>query len=95
MGLYVLMCFDKPGALDLRMATREAHFAYVRGHSTKMRLGGPFLSEAGEMVGSLIFIEAEDMAQARAFSDEDPYTKAGVFERVEIRPWKATFGELP
>ena len=95
MGLYVLMCFDKPGALDLRMATREAHFAYVRGHATKMRLGGPFLSETGEMVGSLIFIEADDMAQAKAFSDQDPYTQAGVFDRVEIRPWKATFGELP
>jgi len=95
MSLYVLMCFDKPGALDLRLATREAHFAYVRGHSTKMRLGGPFLNEAGDMVGSLIFIEAESLAQAQAFNDEDPYTKAGVFERVEIRPWKATFGELP
>ncbi|MCC7266277.1 MAG: YciI family protein [Caulobacteraceae bacterium] len=95
MSLYVLMCFDKPGALDLRLATREAHFAYVRGHSIKMRLGGPFLNEAGEMVGSLIFIEADSQAQAQAFSDDDPYTKAGVFERVEIRPWKATFGELP
>lgn len=95
MSLYVLMCFDKPGALDLRLATREAHFAYVRGHATKMRLGGPFLNAAGEMTGSLIFIEAESQAAAEAFSAEDPYTKAGVFERVEIRPWKATFGELP
>jgi uncharacterized protein YciI len=95
MSLYVLMCFDKPGALDLRMATREAHFAYVRGNPIKMRLGGPFLNAAGEMVGSLIFIEAESQAAAEAFSAEDPYAKAGVFERVEIRPWKATFGELP
>lgn len=95
MSLYVLMCFDKPGALDLRMATREAHFAYVRGNPIKLRLGGPFLNDAGEMAGSLMFIEADSLAAAEAFSAEDPYTKAGVFERVEIKAWKATFGELP
>ena len=96
MALFVLVCIDKPNALDLRMATREAHFAYAHGMPPGfIRLGGPFLDEQGDMAGSLIIIEAEDMAAAEAFSLADPYRKAGLFERVEIRPWKATFGELP
>jgi uncharacterized protein len=96
MAFFVLTCIDKPNALALRMATREAHFAYAGGMPAGfIRLGGPFLDEKGDMAGSLIIIEAADMAAAEAFSLADPYRKAGLFERVEIRPWKATFGELP
>jgi uncharacterized protein YciI len=94
MPLFVAVCIDKPNSLELRMATREAHFAYVRGKQGMMKLGGPFLDENGQMAGSLIVFEAEDLEAAKAFSAEDPYTKAGLFERVEVRPWKATFGSL-
>jgi hypothetical protein len=95
MALFVLTCIDKPNALDLRMATRDAHFAYARSQPAgAIRLGGPFLDEQGDMAGSLIIIEVADLAAAQAFNRDDPYTKAGLFERVEIRPWRATFGQL-
>ena len=95
MALFVLVCIDKPNALDVRMATREAHFAYANTFpSGFIRLGGPFLDEKGDMAGSLILVDAPDMAAAEAFSLNDPYRKAGLFERVEIRPWRVTFGEL-
>jgi uncharacterized protein YciI len=93
MALFVLTCIDKPNALALRMATREAHVAWARSQAAgTIRLGGPFLDEAGDMAGSLIIIDVADLAAAKAFNRDDPYTKAGLFERVEIRPWKATFG---
>ena len=95
MAHFVLICIDKPDSLALRMATREAHFAYGRASPGVVRLGGPFLSDAGEMAGSLIIIEATDLAAAWAWHEADPYKLAGLFERVEIRPWRATFGELP
>jgi uncharacterized protein YciI len=96
MPLFVLTCIDKPNALALRMATREAHFAYARAKPAGMiRLGGPFLDASGDMAGSLIILEAEDLEAAWAFNRADPYTLAGLFERVDIRPWRATFGELP
>jgi hypothetical protein len=96
MALFVLVCIDKPNALELRMATREAHFAYAGGFPPgTIRLGGPFLDDAGAMAGSLIIIDVADMAAAETFSQNDPYRKAGLFERVEIRPWRVTFGQLP
>jgi uncharacterized protein len=96
MALFVLTCIDKPNALDLRMATREAHFAYARSFPEgTIRLGGPFLDDNGDMAGSLIILDVADLAAARAFNLGDPYQKAGLFERVDIRPWKATFGTLP
>jgi uncharacterized protein YciI len=95
MALFVLVCLDKPGALDLRMATREAHFAYAETTKAMIKMGGPFLDEAGDMAGSLIIIEAEDMAAARAWHEADPYKLAGLFESVDIRPWRSTFGMAP
>ena len=95
MANFALICIDKPGSLALRMATREAHFAYGGATPGMVRLAGPFLNDAGEMVGSLILIEAADVAAAWAWHQADPYKLAGLFERVEILPWRATFGELP
>lgn len=93
MALFVLTCTDKPDALDLRLATREAHFAYLKAQGC-VRLGGPFLDEAGNMVGSMMVIEAADLAAAEAFADNDPYKLAGLFAQSELRPWKATVGEI-
>jgi uncharacterized protein len=94
MPLFVLMCFDKPDSLPLRMATREAHLAYVRGRLDELKLGGPFLDDKGDMAGSLMIVEAEDLAAAQAFSAADPYRQAGLFERVDIKPFRATLGQL-
>ena len=39
-----------------------------------------------------MIIEAANLADAEAFSAADPYRQAGLFERVEIRPWRHTAG---
>ncbi len=87
--LFVVTAIDKDNALSLRMATREAHFDYVRATGA-VRLGGPFLDARGEMAGSLIIIESSDLESARAWQANDPYQKAGLFARADVRPWKAT-----
>jgi uncharacterized protein YciI len=94
MPYFALHCVDKPGALDLRMATREAHLAYIGTLGTAVRLAGPFLDADGAMCGSLIVLEAEDLAAAEAISASDPYRRAGLFERVEVRAFRAGVGQL-
>jgi uncharacterized protein len=94
MSLFALFCVDKPDSLALRLATREAHLAYAGGFRDQMKLGGPLLDEAGEMAGSLMILEAPDRAAAEAFSAGDPYTKAGLWARVDIKAFKASLGQL-
>lgn len=95
MSHYVIICIDKTDVLDLRMATREAHLAYVKETSlVRFHVGGPFLSADGAMVGSMLIVEADDPAKVEKFVADDPYGKAGLFESVEIRPWKPTVGTL-
>jgi len=77
------------------MAAREAHIAYVRAnHPHVVKLGGPFLDVDGQMCGSMLIVEAADLAAAKAFSAADPYTTAGLFESIEIRPFRVVTGAL-
>lgn len=94
MPLYVISWTDKPDSLPLRMATREAHLAYAETLGDRVKLGGPFLDEAGQMAGSLIIIEAESLDEAKALHAEDPYAKAGLFERSDVRPYRITLNGL-
>ncbi|HEX6859703.1 MAG TPA: YciI family protein [Caulobacteraceae bacterium] len=93
MPLFVVSWMDKPGGLPVRMAAREAHLEYVR-ETGVVRLGGPFLDENGEMAGSMIVIEAEDLETAKAWHALDPYRAAGLFEHSEVKPWRITVGQI-
>ena len=84
--LIALIALDKPGSLDVRKANREAHLAYLK-ETGVVRQAGPFLSNTGEMNGSLIVLEVEDMEAAQAWAAGDPYGKAGLFESVTLRQW--------
>ena len=94
MPLFMLACFDKPNSLDLRMATREAHLAYVRENVALVKVAGPMLDDAEALAGSLFILEAEDSAAVEAFHAADPYQQAGLFGQVEIRGFRASIGQL-
>ena len=94
MGLYVLVCNDKPNSLDLRLANREAHLAYARGFADRLKVAGPLLDEAGNMSGSLLILEAGSLEEARGFNLGDPYQKAGLFASVQVTAFKASIGAL-
>ena len=89
---FILYCTDKPDSLDLRLANRQAHLDYVK-NSTCVRIGGPILGNDNEsMAGSVLVLELDTLAQAKAWSDADPYTKAGLFGSIDIRPFRWTVG---
>jgi uncharacterized protein YciI len=90
--LFVITGFDRPGALELRLQVRPAHLEYLKGQSARIKVGGPLLDDREQPIGSLLIIEADDRDAAEAFADGDPYRRQGVFERVEIRPWRAALG---
>jgi uncharacterized protein len=89
--LFALICNDRPGATDIRKQTREAHLAYIE-ETGVVTQAGPFLDPAGEMVGSLIVLEVDTRAEAEDWAAGDPYAKAGLFEKVEIRAWRKVIG---
>jgi uncharacterized protein YciI len=90
--LFVITAFDRPGALERRLQVRPAHLDYLKSQAALIKVGGPLLNDNDHPIGSLLIIEADDRNAAEAFADGDPYRTQGVFERVEIRPWRAALG---
>lgn len=85
---FVVIYTDREGTQDLRADTRPAHLSYVADSGPMVAAGGALLDDAGELpVGSMVILEADNLAQARAWTDHDPYTQAGLFESVMVKPW--------
>ena len=85
--LVTILCFDKPDHFDLRMKTRPAHLAWLEEKKPRASFIGPIMSDDQKtMHGSVYIAEFDDLAQARAFQQDDPYHRAGLFERVVVQP---------
>ena len=94
---YAVWATDAPGMQAERQRVREAHRARLRApgpHAVKVVAGGATLAEAdGTMNGTLLIVEADTIDAVRRFVDADPYRLAGVYARVEVRPWQWGLGQ--
>ncbi|MEM1287752.1 MAG: YciI family protein [Pseudomonadota bacterium] len=86
--LFALICTDKPNHVHVRQEARPAHVRFLEGLGDQLKAAGPFVNDEDIPVGSLVIIEAENRAAAEAISAQDPYAEVGLFDTVEIRPWK-------
>ena len=92
---FVIFGTDKPGVLAIREETRPKHRVHLRETKRKVKVhhGGPTLGDDGKsMNGTLLVVEADNLEEVRGFVADDPYSKAGIFEKIEIRPWAWTTG---
>ena len=88
--------YDRSGTLAARMAARPEHIARLHAlrDAGRLLLAGPCPAIDAEdpgpagFTGSLVLAAFEARAAARAWAEADPYVAAGVYERVEIRPFR-------
>ncbi len=91
--LFAIFCTDKPDHGQVRLDNRPAHVDFLKATGDAIKFAGPTTTEDGEaMTGSLIVVEAESLDAAKIWASNDPYAKAGLFESVEIRPWRHVIG---
>jgi len=86
--LFALICKDKDGALDLRMASRPDHLEFLQGLGDKLKAAGPLTDDNGSPNGSLVVIDVANRQEAEGIAQNDPYAIAGLFQSVEIIAWK-------
>jgi len=90
---FAISCIDYKGKEDLRLATRAQHMDYIAASGAMVKAAGPYLAENGETkIGTLVILDCKDRGAAEAWLRQDPYVKAGLFERVDILPWRWSFG---
>jgi hypothetical protein len=89
---YVIITRDKPNSIDLRTKTREEHLKYIEPFAPRVLAGGGFLTENDTLAGGgMIVLDVENRSEVEAFVQNDPYTKVGLFQDVEIKRWKKVF----
>ena len=90
--LWVISNISKPKA-EVEAKVRQAHQNYIKSKRDIIFFAGPLQSDEGtEKVGSLWIINVNSRAEAKAFSDGEAYTQAGLFSSVTItRVRKAHF----
>ena len=89
---FVILGFDGPEGQAKRKIHRAAHLANLEplDRQGRVLLAGPFT----DLAGSLIIIEADSLDEARQIAQEDPYTVHGIFEHVEVHPFKQVLPDL-
>lgn len=94
--LYAIMGEDSPQSLDRRRAARPAHLQRIEALRDEGRLviagphpaiDSPDPGPAG-FTGSLIVAEFPSLEDARRWAAEDPYVTAGVFAKVDVKPFR-------
>ena len=78
------------GALDRRMAVREAHLegAAKRAASGMTICGGALLDDDGKMIGSASIVEVESRAELDAWLATDPYVTGDVWRNITVTPFR-------
>lgn len=93
---YAILGEDAPASLERRLAARPAHLARLEAlrDEGRLLLAGPFPAidspdpgPAG-FSGSLIVAAFDSLEAARRWADADPYVAAGVYARVDVRPFR-------
>ncbi len=93
--LFAFICFDRADSAEERQRSRAEHIVYMGNVLKETVFGGPLLHEkSGRTIGSIFAIEFDDRAAAEAFIAQEPYTRDGVFETVDIYPWRQMVPEL-
>ena len=93
---YAISGEDAPDSLALRLSVREAHLARLHQLVDEGRLlaAGPHPAIDSEdpgsagFTGSLVIAEFDSLEAAQAWADDDPYTREGVFTRVQVKPYR-------
>ena len=83
--IFAILLMDRPGTAELRLQVRPEHRTYLAALSDRMAFAGPLTSEDGNtVVGSLLVIDFPSRADVDTWLKDEPYTKAGVYEKPII-----------
>jgi hypothetical protein len=81
-------------ALERRQRTRASHLDSIGPlvDAGNVLLGGAILSEAGDMIGSMVLVDFPERKDVDAWLSRDPYVTEGVWQEIEVTPFRTAVG---
>lgn len=87
--LLMFYMLDAPGMAQTRARIRPEHKAYLAQQKHAVAFAGPLYDDtATKAIGSLLVMDFESLASARRWLAHEPFTQAGVYAEVTIRPFE-------
>ncbi len=94
--LYSIVGIDVENSLQARLAARPEHVnrLLLLKEQGRLVLAGPNPAIDSEdpgdngFTGSIIIAEFDSLDTAKAWADQDPYLLTGVYQSVEVKPFK-------
>lgn len=94
--LYAIFGTDREDSLEARLQARPEHLDRLKRLQSEGRLllAGPHPVIDSEdpgpagFSGSLVVAEFASLEEAKAWADDDPYTRTGVFSEISVKPFK-------
>lgn len=92
---YTIIAEDREESLEARLKARPEHVERLRQlqHEGRLLIAGPHPAIDAQdpgpagFSGSLIVAEFTDLVSAKQWADDDPYVKAGVYDKVTVKPF--------
>ena len=89
---YLIDTYDREHTQALRQALRDEHLDYLEEKKSMLLACGAKLDDEGiKGSGSLYIVDVETRQEAEDFINGDPFTKGGLFERIEIKRWRKAY----
>ena len=83
--LWAISRVAAPNFAEMREKSLQPHIEYLKSQKKILVLSGGTTSDDGNtFVGSLLIVNVGSRAEAQAFVDGDPFSKAGLFRDVRI-----------
>jgi uncharacterized protein len=88
-GRFLIIGHGRPDASAARDTLVEDHRRYLDSFSEHFIARGPLMSDDGvEWVGSAMLVELGSHTAVEAMLASEPYSRAGLYENVEIHDWR-------
>ena len=89
---WVIFAWDQAGRAEVRAAQISAQQDYARALGARLIGYGHIVSDdASRTLATTWFVQLDDRAAAEAFVAADPLSRAGVYEKTDIRRWSNSF----
>ena len=83
--LWIITCIDKPDTAAIRDSVLQPHRDYLGSQKHILVLAGATQNDEGSVaIGSVFVLNVSSRAEAKKFSDGDPFTQKGVFKTITI-----------
>ncbi len=85
---------DDEEAPARRAEVRPSHLSSIQRHveAGNILMGGALLDDDERMIGSIVIAEFDSRADLDAWLRDDPYVTQGIWNRIDVRPFRAAVG---